>query len=194
MISEIIFLDLKKKQNTDQPTVDQISKDEIITLINKARYDLAKDIISLGVDCKNLDFHCQIQPSHFEKDFHYEQISDDDDDSTDDKASDYVDVRDAFDDADQIDEEDRHILSGVTGKVEFRDYSETGMTVDENDSMVIVWTGSGTGKKVRKSAIAWYLNKNRSNLSSDRMRRVRATDDISKDKGTYQTSKIHRRL
>ena len=81
-----------------------------IAQIEKARCDLTTDITSLGVDCNALDYHCQIQPTRFEKEFAYRQISDDEiseNDSYDDEA----DVERMMEVEDQFDYEDRHTLS-----------------------------------------------------------------------------------
>lgn len=55
------------------------NEEEIITLIEKAKSDLIKDMSSLDIDTSQLDFKCHVQPTKFHTEFHYEDIDDDDD-------------------------------------------------------------------------------------------------------------------
>lgn len=126
-------------------------------------------------------YHCQIKPTLFEKEFSYEEISDDEDVNEDEDFNDdehICDVESTIENDDDEIEEDRNVLSGITGDLEFKDYSRTaaGIDADENGKFAIVATYTGKAKKVFKSAIVWYLNNNKGKLSSDRLERVRAKD------------------
>lgn len=181
---QITFPRFEKKQNTEpaQPqSTLKLTKNEIITQIENARCDVMTDIESLGIESNTLDYHCQVQPTLFRNEFSYEEISDDEDISDDENIHDDENVSDDMSDADEL--EDRKTLSGVTGELLLKDYSRTGMNVNEEDIFAIVATSTGKAKKVRKSAIVWYLNNSTNKLSSDRLHRVRAKDyDNSCDK------------
>lgn len=183
---EINFPRFEDNQNTGTEKLQstlKLSKAEIIAQIEKARCDLTADITSLGVDCTALDYHCQIQPTKFEHEFAYEQLSDDD--MSDENVSDDGDIEKTIEDVDELEEEDRRKLSGISGELLLQDYSRTGLNVDEDDIYAIVTDSTGKEKKVRKSAIVWYLNNNKSKLSSDRLHRVKAKDyDKADDKGS----------
>ncbi len=181
--TQIHFPRFEKKENvaSNRPETQQkLTKPQIIELIEKARRDLTKDVECMGMESKHFDYHCQINPTKFEREFLYEEISDDEDDYFNDGGDTHDDdiICDVLEDDDVIenDEHDRHFLSGITGDLELKDYSQTGMDIDENSKLAIVVTNTGKPKKVMKSAIVWYLNNNRNKLSSDRLERVRAKD------------------
>lgn len=130
------------------------------------------DFSSLGMDFNVLDYHCQIQPTRFVKEFNYEQICDDE--LSDENVSDDDDVE--MENADEVEDEDRHKLSGVTGELLLKDHSESGLNVDENGVFALVTNATGKTKKVFKSAIVWYLNNDKTKLSRDRLHKVRVKD------------------
>lgn len=105
----------------------------------------------MGVDTKKLDFKCQIKPTKFNEfdfDDDDDDVSDDDtdDDFDDDEPVDYVAQSSVSDD--EIEED--CTLSNITGEVEMRDYSRTGITLNENDRFAIVADGSGNEQVVWK--------------------------------------------
>lgn len=176
--TQIHFPRFEKKVNAAPTPVQKLTKTQIIELIEKARLDLTRDIQCMGMETKHFDYHCQINPTSFEREFSYDEISDDDDEEfNDDDNSRDIDITIEDDDGDlEDDQNDRNYLSGITGELELKDYSQTGMTIDESSKLAIVVTNTGKPKKVMKSAIVWYLNNNKDKLSSDRLERVRAKD------------------
>lgn len=82
----------------------------------------------------------------------------------------------SFNEDSEEDDQEDHILLGVTGELEMRDYSQTGTVLDEKGRLALVADSTGKEKVVRKGGICWYLNKNRCKLSSDRLKRVMEKD------------------
>lgn len=113
--SDIHFPRFEKKQQTTNHPAEKVSKIEIIEQIERARVDLTRDLTSLGVDCSNLNYHCQIKPTQFARDFNHDQISDDDDDSSDDDGEDDEDVE-------EINDDDRKILTSITRELQLEDH------------------------------------------------------------------------
>lgn len=184
--SQIKFPRFEKKERSasDLPETSQkLTKVEIIELIEKAKQDLTRDIECLGMNSEYFDFHCQINPTSFEREFSYDDVSDDDSMNDETELLDDESLRDIDsiveeDNADlENDENDRHFLSGITGDIELTDYSTTtDNVVDEKDKLTVVVTNTGKPKSVMKSAIVWYFNDKKGKLSSDRLERVRARD------------------
>lgn len=188
--SHITFPRFAKKRMLDHDhsqSTDKLTKSQIVELIERAKLDLSNDILSLGVNPAECDFHCQISPSIFEKDFRYDEITDDEDtenENIDSEFSDEENVHD-FDNTNESDgsgvaddQHDRNILLGITGDLELKNYNPNGadLDVDESSRFVIIAGNDGNPKKVLKSAVVWYLNTSKNHLSSDRLSRVRARD------------------
>lgn len=179
---QIRFPRFERKENAAlklPETMQKLTKQQIIELIEKAKHDLTRDVACMKMEPELFDYHCQINPTLFEREFSYDNISDDEDES-DEFNDDYnmphiettVDEDELEDDAN-----DRNFLSGITGDIELTDYSQNGgMNVDESGKLAVVVTNSGKCKLVMKSAIVWYFNENKGKLSSDRLERVRAKD------------------
>lgn len=164
-------------------TSQKLTKAQIIELIEQARHDLTKDVECLGMEYEFFDYHCQIKPTLFEREFSYDDSTDDEDIDheaeflDDDNIRDIENIAEAdFDDLED-DATDRHFLSGITGDIDLKDYSQNAdMVIDERDKLTVVVTNTGKPKQVMKSAIVWYFNDNKGKLSSDRLERVRAKD------------------
>lgn len=107
-----------KQADGSEKLQSPLSKSEIIAQIEKARRDLTSDISSLGIDCNGLDYHCQIQPTRFQHEFTYEQISDDEGSDENFGDDDDVEIENTYD----SDCEDRHTLSGVTEELLLKDH------------------------------------------------------------------------
>lgn len=166
-------LESKEKQKASASTLQLLpSEQDIIALIEKAKSDVVKDMSNLDIDISKLDFKCQVQPTKFQHEFHYEDIDaadSDDENEGDESHNDNTDFGDEFGD-------DLHVISGLTGELQMRDYSTSGIQLQENGIFAIVVDSTGKESVVRKSSICWLLSSDKYKLSSDRLQRVMERD------------------
>lgn len=176
---KIKFPRVERKDKKQKDATSQLlpNEEEIITLIERAKSDLVMDMSSLNIDTRKLDFTCQVQPTNFRREFQYEDIdaedSDDDFDENDLNTTDTANDIDAY--TDEIDT-DLHAISGLTGELMMRDYSNSRTKLDENGPFAIVVDSTGKESVVRKSSICWLLSTDKYKLSSDRLQRVMESD------------------
>lgn len=166
----------KKVQCSSTKHSSFISKDECITIIQKAKMDMNDELLQLGMKQKDLDFHCQVNPV---KSLHEEIIDKELDDYTDDEFdSENVAGNNVEYDVEIEEElqENIRLLHGITGELSLKDYSGAGFDIDEKDPLTVVEDNAGNAKVVRKSAVCWYLQQNKCKLSSDRLQRVQEND------------------
>lgn len=122
----------------------------------------------LGIDVTKLDFKCPIKPTKFNEFSFGDDDIDDDEYDDDEEPVDYLEYADVSDN--DIGED--CTLSNITGELEMRDYSKTGINLGEEDRLAIVVDSSGKEKVVRKSGIVYLMLQDRCKLSSDRLQRV----------------------
>lgn len=177
---QIKFPRLECKDRQDATAMHLLpDEQDIIHLIEKAKSDLIIDMSSLDIDTSKLDFKCQVQPTKFHSEFHYEDIdaadSDDDDDLDEFVLNDKDVENDDVNEAEEL-AKDLHTIAGLTGELIMRDYSTLKTKVDENGPFAVVVDSTGMEKVVRKSSICWLLSNDKYKLSSDRLQRVMKKD------------------
>lgn len=183
---ELKFPRLDKKENAAASAVDNFtppSRDEIILWIEKAKVDLTKDMLGCGVDATKLklDFKCPIKPTDFETEFHYDEDEDESGDDEWDEECYEEDANETFTnefDADERNElqKDYNKLSGVTGTLSLPSYSHTRVDLNPKGRFAVVMNSNGEEDVVLKSAICWWLCRNKIRSSSDRIQRVMEKD------------------
>lgn len=180
--SHIKFPRFEEKQQRVYEETSVLSNDQIMIQIEKARSDASEDLKKLGVDAdkENLDFCCQITPTHHNA-FNYDYNDDTDDSSDDEDASDAE--TDDYVECDDVVEDDDTNMAGITGELIMRDYSSSTISLSEEDRFTVVADSTGKEKVVLKSGIVNLLLKDRCKLSSDRLRRVKEKDFV-RENGT----------
>lgn len=184
---EIKFPRLEKKikksqENSNTKHSSLISKDECINVIEKAKSDVADGLIELGINKEDLNFLCQVDVV---RSLDEEMIDIELDDFTDDELDSeiinedtgYRDNLENDSDAEDGLQQDIRLLSGITGELMMKDYSEGLNSSDiEASPFAVVIDNAGYEKVVRKSSICWFLQIDKCKLSSDRLQRVQEND------------------
>lgn len=193
----IKFPRLECKKTQDATTQSLPNKDDIIRIIEQAKSDLIRDMSRLDIDTSKLDFKCQVRPTNFHADFHYDDDidttdSDDDSGEEDEDGAEEDDCNDICNDDEAVIEleeleKDLREIAGLTGELMMRDYSTSNVKVDEKGPYALVVDSNGVEKVVRKSSICWLLSNDKYKLSSDRLQRVMESDYQSCGKTLFLT-------
>lgn len=162
----------KEKTTSEECKLPVLSKDDIKTQIEMARYAVSEDIKKLGIDTNKmkLDLHCQVTPTNFNS-FDY------DDEECDDSSENESEEKCLENSNESQDAEDT-TLSGITGELLMRDYPKHKINLDEDDRFAVVVDGTGKEKVVLKAGIVNLLLKDKCKLSSDRLKRVAEKDYV----------------
>lgn len=186
---EIKFPRIQNKKTSTQLS-EFPTDEEIRDLIEDAKKKASADVLEIGIDVEKtptIDFKCQVL---------YENTTSGSDDleylyDPDDKD---VEINDTEDDTEHVESfdnlgedesyselsKDLNALSSITGPLNLKEHTYSGIDLSETSPYCIVSDGSGNNKPVRKSTICWLLSRNKHSLSSDRLTRVKQSEFVAK--------------
>lgn len=134
---------------------------EILTAIKSAKKDALEDARKFGIIVQPADIAlCELKPANI-----------DNDDVDDDSEGDFSDC-DGSDQDNEVDEEDD---DNHTSNYSSTD-ENSGLDSNKHSKFVQVETEDGKLKEIRKSRLIWILTEDKKKLSSDRMYRVKTTE------------------
>lgn len=166
----------KKIGNSNLKRSSRLSKEECIALIEKARKDVSDGLIKLGINQRDLDFHCQVTAVNSLDEENCENDDYTDDEFDPENVNEEETVLENENEVEEGLQEDINLLSGITGELCMKDYSTERVSWDEESPFAVVMDNVGNEKFVRKSSICWFLQKDKYKLSSDRLQRVQEKD------------------
>lgn len=190
MMTKCSWLKFQRNERKSTYSPHQIvlpSDDEIIELIEEAKKEATLDVNALGMDTININFHCQIDLATDSNNVDNDYDSEDEDNINMFFQTEEMD-RAELDEAEIIAtelQEDLNKLSGVTGSLSLRDYSQCKIKLSETSPYTVVSDNTGKEMIVRKSSICWLMSTDKHSLSSDRLLRVRDNEIHKTKKGKF---------
>lgn len=156
--------------------------EEILDLIEDAKKKASADVLEIGIDVEKtptIDFKCQVLYDNATSGSDdLKCLYDPDDKDIEDIVSEHVEEFDNLGEDESYQElsKDLNTLSSMTGPLNLKVHTYSGIDLSETSPYCIVSDGSGNEEPVRKSSICWFLSRNKHSLSSDRLTRVKQSE------------------